>query len=275
MYKLLLLTLISCFSLFGCHRENPDSQKALTKTLSSYETSAVQVKNPKRLPLSLVVVDFSRSYEDYEKVLKALSAELKDLGPGYRFVLARIPSKLDPKDFVLIDASVDKPADEIFTPSTNRNEWRRKTRALEVSWRQVNETSNTIASALQKLRGGNTGTRTDLHSVITYSVQWLRSQDSVEPTLILCTDLEHDTGVPTFAPPARHVDVSNLRVRLLFVTYKNNEHWEKLESEWRKYFNSAAAFEILDSGRSAGAIFTPSQVPRKLPSLLSNLSQAD
>jgi hypothetical protein len=208
-------------------------------------------------------------------VLKALSAELKDLGPGDRFVLARIPSRLDPKDFVLLDASMDKPADEIFTPSKTLNEWRRKTHALEVAWRHVSESSNTIASVLQKLQGANTGTRTDLHSAIAYSVRWLHSQDAVEPTLIICTDLEHDTRVPTFAPPATHVDVSDLRVRLLFVTYRNNEHWEKLESEWRKYFNGAAALEILDSGRSVDEIFTPSQVPRKLPSLLSNLESAD
>jgi hypothetical protein len=269
MYKLLLITLISCFLLCGCHHSSSDSGTTVNKE------SATQVKNPKKLRLFLVILDFSSSYTDYENVLKALRAGLKDLGPGDRFVLARIPGRLDPKDFVLIDVSTDKPADEIFIPSKNHNEWRRKTQALDAAWHEVSKSSHTISFVLQKLQGANTGTRTDLHSAITYGVRWLHSQDAVEPTLIICTDLEHDLGTPTFAPPATRVDVSNLRVRLLFVTYRNIKHWEKLETEWRKYFAGAAALEILDSGRSADEIFTPSQVPRKLPSLLSNLQSAN
>jgi hypothetical protein len=271
MYKLLLITLI-CFLLIGCNYFRHDSQKVVRE---ASVTQATHVKSPKNQRLFLVVLDFSSSYSDYENVLQALIAELKDLGPGDRFVLARIPGRLNPKDFVLIDASTDKPADEIFTPSTNLNEWRRKTAVLEIAWREVSKSSQTISSVLQKLHGANKGTSTDLYSAVIYGVRWLHSQDAVEPTLIICTDLEHDLGTPTFAPPATKVDVSDLRVRLLFVTYRNNQHWEKLETEWRKYFGDAADLEILDSGRSANEIFTPSQMPHKLPSLLSNLQSAN
>jgi hypothetical protein len=70
------------------------------------------------------------------------------------------------------------------------------------------------------------------------------------------------------------VNVQNLRVRLLFISYGNNQHWKKIETEWRHYFSGAAAFEMLDSGRSLNAIFSPNLVPRKLPSLLSTSQDA-
>jgi hypothetical protein len=268
MRKLLTLTLaLSCFLLTACltdlvSRQDPGQAQPKPVTIQVSTTDA-------RSRVFLVVVDFSKSYRDFEAVINSLISELKDLGPGDRFVLARIPAALDPKDFVLIDASMIKPSDEIFLPSKNLNQWRRKRRVLDDAWRRAFESSKTIAAELQKLRGANTGTKTDLHGAIPYSVRWLNSQSAVEATLIICSDLEHDTGASTFTPPETLVNAQNLRIRLLFISYGNSQHWKKIENDWKRYFNGAAAFEMLDSGRSPNAIFSPNSVPRTLPSLLS------
>ena len=266
-----LLTLIFvCLSLNACE---PKNSTAGTTPSASRAAQPVVVevssKDERKLRLFLILLDFSKSYKDYNAVIQSLISELNDLGPGDRFVLARIPGEVDPKDFVLIDISLNKHPDGIFIRTKNLNQWRKNRRDLEIIWRNVSESSKTIVATLRSLRGANTGTRTDLHGAIPYSVRWANSQNAAEVTVIFCTDLEHDMGSPTFAPPTTPVDIRNLNVKLLFITYRNHAHWQKLETSWGAYFAGAASFEILDSGRSVNAIFSPSLVPRTLPSLLS------
>ena len=270
MNKLLILTLIlGCLSLNDCEPKNSKTPNNASSTLAAQPTAPqVSSRDERKVRLFLVLLDFSRSYEDYEAVIRDLISELNELGPGDRFVLARIPGELDPKEFILVDAPMAKPANEIFVPSVNLHQWQRKRRDLDISWRRVSEKSKTIAATLKTLQGANTGIRTDLHGAIPYSVRWLNSQSADTITLIICTDLEHDLGSPTFDPPTTPVNVLNLNVRLMFVTYRNNAHWQKIETSWRNYFAGAASFEMLDSGRSVNAMFSPSSIPRTLPSLL-------
>ena len=271
MKKIFLLTpILVCLSLSACEQKNSKTLgTALSASRVQPAVAEVSSNDERKLRLFLILLDFSKSYKDYNAVIQALISELNDLGPGDRFVLARIPGEVDPKDFVLIDLSLKRPADEIFIRSKNLNQWRKNRRDLEIIWRRVSESSKTVVPPLQSLRGANTGTKTDLHGAIPYSVRWANSQNAAEVTLIFCTDLEHDMGSPTFAPPTTPVDVRNLNVKLLFITYRNNAHWQKLETSWKTYFAGAASFEILDSGRSVNAIFSPSSVPRALPSLVS------
>ena len=268
-FFLLTLILVS-LSLYACEPKN-STTPGTAPSASRSQPAAVEVsrKDERKLRLFLVLLDFSKSYKDFEAVIQALISELDDLGPGDRFVLARILGEVDPKNFVLLDVSLKNPADQIFVPTKNLNEWRKNRRDLEIVWRRVSQSSKTVVTTLQSLRHANTGTKTDLHGAIPYSVSWADSQNAGEVTLIIATDLEHDMGSPTFAPPTTPIDVRNINVRLLFITYRNNAHWQKLETSWRNYFAGAASFDMLDSGRSVNAIFSPSLVPRELPSLLS------
>jgi hypothetical protein len=110
----------------------------------------------------------------------------------------------------------------------------------------------------------NTAELTDLYGALEYSVLWLNEQPGLERTLIVCSDLENDTGKPTFAPPTKSLDASRVNVKLLFVTYGDADHWSSIEPAWRTYFSGAASFAMLDSGRAATAMIAPSTTPRKL-----------
>jgi hypothetical protein len=165
----------------------------------------------------------------------------------------------------VLSASARKLDDQVFTAARNLEEWREKRRALEAAWQKPVENMKTIGSVLQELQGANSSTRTDLYGALEYSFDWLSSQLGDEKYLIICSDLEHDTGNPTFNPPANVPDLGSRRVKLLFVSYGNSLHWKTLDAAWRNYFSRAASFEMLDSGRSSGAtIVPPSAVPRQL-----------
>lgn len=221
----------------------------------------------------LVLLDSSRSYKDYEAAIAGLLSTVRNLGPGDRFVVARINGHLDPKDFILIDSVTNTLPNEIFTASMNIDQWRNKRRVLEAEWQRAAENVQTVSLVLQRLKGANTMLRTDLHGAVKYSVSWLNSQPGDEKYLIVCSDLEHDTGSPTFAPPSSAVEVSKLRVKLHFISYKESQHWQVVETAWSKYFSRTAGFEMLDSGRSSSSeIVRPSVVPRQLPNPLQTRS---
>jgi len=217
--------------------------------------------------LFLVLLDSSKSYKDYEAAIQGLLSAVRNLGPGDRLVIARITGKIDPKDFILLDASTPPHRAEILTSSRNIDEWRKKQRELDNVWQQVVENVKTLTLGLQHLKGANSAGRTDLHGAIEYSTTWLNSQPGDEKTLIIFSDLEHDIGKPTFDPPVSQPDVNNLRVELFFISYRDGQHWKTMETAWKRYFNHAAGFEMLDSGRSpSAAMIPPNAMPRQLPS---------
>jgi hypothetical protein len=241
---------------------------------SKTESASAAVASPGKQRIILVLLDSSKSYKDYEAAIQGLLSALNNLGPRDRIVIARTAEHFDPKDFILLDASTRKLSDEILSASRNIQEWGKKQHELEAAWQRVTENVVTISQVLIRLKGANTMLKTDLHGAVEYSVGWLNSQPGEEKILIVCSDLEHDTGRPTFAPPANLPDVKSLRVNLHFISHKNSQHWKQIEGQWGKYFSGAAGFEMLDSGRSSSAlIISASAVPRQVPNPLKRGSE--
>lgn len=278
--QILVLCILGNLLLSGCAAGSANSKNNSGAIAKGASPSAVQLEiavpdasHVVKMRVFLVLLDSSRSYKDYEAAIAGLLSAVRSLGPGDRFVIARINGHLDPKDLILIDSVTKTLPNEIFTASMNIDQWRNKRRALDAAWQRTAENVRTISLVLQRLRGANTMLRTDVHGGVKYSASWLNSQPGDEKYLIVCSDLEHDTGSPTFAPPAGAVEVSNLRVKLHFISYKDDQHWKTVEAAWSKYFSRAAGFEILDSGRSTSAEIVPlSVVPRQLPNPLQTRS---
>lgn len=213
----------------------------------------------------LVLLDSSVSYKDYEAALRGLSAASDHLRPGDRFALARVNEKVVPKDFIILNTSSDKLAADLLVPPKTIAEWRDKNKRLAKAWGEVDAHRKIIAAALQKLQGANTAKLTDLHEALRYAIPLLNDQTHEDKVLLVCSDLEHDTGKPTFKPPATPFDVARLHVRLLFVP-GNTQHLTRLETDWKKYFSHAKSFGLFDSGRSpAGVVIPPSSVLRGHP----------
>jgi len=213
----------------------------------------------------LALLDTSVSYKDYDAALRGLAAARNHLRPGDRFALARINERVDPKNFVILTTSSDKLAADLLVPPKTIAEWQDKNKRLAKAWGEVDNHHKIIAAALQKLQGANTARRTDLHEAIRYAVRLLNDQAHEEKVLLVCSDLEHDTGRPTFKPPATPLDVAKLRVKLLFVP-GNTRHLTQLEMDWKNYLSRAKSVEVFDSGRSpAGVVIPVSKVPRTHP----------
>jgi hypothetical protein len=213
----------------------------------------------------LVLLDSSVSYKDYEAALRGLSAALNNLRPGDQFALARVNEKVVSKNFVILNTSSGKLDADLLVPPKTISEWQDKNKRLAKAWGEVDAHRRIIAAALQKLQGANTAKLTDLHEALRYSIPYLNDQTHEEKALLVCSDLEHDTGKPTFKPPATPLDVARLHIKLLFVP-GNTQHLARLEADWKKYFGRAKTFGLFDSGRSpAGVVIPPSSVPRRHP----------
>ncbi len=243
--------------------DSSTSSKASQPGTSSHRTHRM-VTVPTRL--FLAIFDSSTSYKDYHAAIRGLIDALPNLGPGDQLFIARITEKLNPKDFAIVDGewSANKPDENIFIPTKNIQEWRKRQQSLDSLWQEADDSSHQVAAALESRKTANTALLTDLHGALEYSALWLNEHPAAEKTLIVLSDLEHDTGKPSFDPPAKSLEMSQVQVKLLYVSYRDAEHWEKLESAWRKYFSGARIFTMLDSGRSASALIAPNKTPRKL-----------
>ncbi len=165
----------------------------------------------------LILLDSSTSYKDYGAALQGLNAALNHLRPGDRFALARINEKVEPKNFIILKTDSGQLAADLLVPPKTVTEWKEKNERLAQAWRPIDGQRPIIAAALQKLRGANTAKLTDFHEALRYAVRFLNDQPQDEKVLLVCSDLEHDTGKPTFKPPATPLAVAQLHVRLLFV----------------------------------------------------------
>jgi hypothetical protein len=216
--------------------------------------------------LFLVIFDSSTSYKDYEAAIQGLIDALSNLGPGDQLVVARITEKLNPRDFTIVDGewSANKPDENIFKPTNKIQQWKKRQQSLEALWQEADDSSQQVTAALENTKTTHTAPLTDLHGALEYSALWLNERSAAEKTLIVFSDLENDTGKPSFDPPAKSLDLSEVHVKLLYVSYRDAEHWQKIESAWRKYFSGARSFTMFDSGRSATALIDPNKTPRNL-----------
>jgi len=257
---------ILCLSLCcACNNNKPAVESNTPKQTARQVADSTRTTVPPTR-LFLVVLDSSKSYKDHTAALQGLVNAIANLGPGDQLILARITERLDPKDFVIIDGqwSTNKPDEEVFKPTKNIAEWQKRQRILEAAWQEAENSSQKLVSILEREKTQNTAPLTDLYGALEYGALWLKEQPSAEKTLIVLSDLENDKGRPTFDPPLKSLDLRNIHIKLLFVTYRNADHWTRLESAWRKFFSNAASLTMLDSGRSPMAMISPSKTPRTL-----------
>lgn len=258
--SVMLLIQCACFEPFETKLSQSNGPQSGASSTRAPKVAATPMR------LFLAVFDSSKSYKDHAAAIRGLAEAIKNLGPGDRLILARLNEKLDPKNFMIVDGEwvANKPDEAIFKPTKNVEEWRKRQRKLDTAWQEAEESSQKLTSILKQEESANTALQTDLHGALEYSALWLNEQPGVEKTLIVFSDLENDTGKPSFDPPSKLLDVSKVHVKLLFVTYQDARHFQKIEAAWRKYFSAAASFAILDSGRSPTAMIAPSATPRNL-----------
>jgi hypothetical protein len=260
------ILLTQCACLIPVKRSSTDSSTSSKASQPGTPTRRVHKMVTVPARLFLVIFDSSTSYKDYKAAIEGLIDALPNLGPGDQLVVARITEKLNPKDFTIVDGewSANTPDEDIFKPTKKIQEWKTRQQSLDALWQEADDSSQEVTVALEGRKSANTAMLTDLHGALEYSALWLNEREAAEKTIIVLSDLENDTGTPSFDPPAKSLDLSQVQVKLLYVSYRDAQHWGKIESAWRKYFSRTRSFTMLDSGRSASALIAPNKTPRKL-----------